>query len=206
MFREIPKNSKLAEIRDYYLFYKSNPFQFIEAGTIDIYDNVARGTIKPFAETIGEKTLGSGAFSTCISFGENYTLKLNTREDKSYKEYIKFCIQNKEAGGLPTIHYVGDWAGTFIVLLDRLEPVEPFHYGICSFIERPDKYPDGPDNYIKAREDFRFIEKTRKRLNRGTFWARTLKRTETSKYIEDDLQSANVMMKNDQFIFTDPWS
>lgn len=209
MFREIPKNSKLAEIRDYYLFYRENPAEFLQyrdGNTIPPGGGYFSGHVKPFAETIGEKTLGAGAFSTCITFGEAYTIKLNTREDNSYKEYVKFCLQNQGLSGLPIIHYVGEWNDTFVVLLDRLQKVEPFHYGICAFLENEKEYTDGPENYIQARVDFNRINKARERLNKGSFWARTLKRTKAREYIEDDLQPANIMLKGEQFIFTDPWS
>lgn len=215
MFREIPKNSKLAEIRDYYLFYAANKSDFNESADTDgngPQGGYFSGRTKPFAETIGETTLGSGSFSTCISFGTDYVLKFNHRDDPSYRKYVNFCFENKEMPGLPTIYYSEQWADSFVLLLDRLQSVRPFHYGIIDFINNEDDYPDGPENYMQARETFFRIERARKRLNRSTFWAKALKRVGVEKgpyddgYVHNDLASDNVMLKGDQFIFTDPWS
>ena len=182
-----------------------------ESEVLDEITRPGQGKAEYMLEKAGYEKLGYGVSGVVYAKpGEDHVLKLFRSWDKSYKLFVNFTLQH------PNIHYP-KFKGKMMKITDeyyaiRMEKLTPITHDYDRLMVRTMK------DYITQRiaDNFREID-----LDNAPWWVRDMEKLETkqpgitevceelAKFINEtqaglDLQPANVMLRGNTLVITDP--
>ena len=181
-----------------------------ESEVLDEITRPGQGNAEYMLEKAGYEKLGQGVSGTVYAKpGEDSVLKLFQSWDKSYKLFVNFTLQH------PNIHYP-KFKGKMMKITDnyyaiRMEKLTPLSQEHAKMVRTM-------KDYITQRIATRFREIN---PDEATWWQRDMEILETkqpgitevceelAKFVDEsqsglDLQAANVMLRGNTLVITDP--